>query len=409
MKREKLNNIFMAVAIVLIFAYIFYEVYSVSHIDIKTETAVVSTVYEKIDAKAIVIRDEKPINKVSGKITVPCFNDGDKVNVGGNIAMTFSSEKAATDYSKYAELQNKLAYYRNLESRTLGQAASVESIDSEINNNVNLYIRALNSSGQSAVSEAGDKLNDILVRRQIIIGRQVDLLSIIQQLTAEAEKYSSSSKPESYVTTDVSGVFSSYTDGFEGLLDYENAKELTAEQVENAITEAEENKKNTDYLGKLITSYQWYIECVLDSKDVKGLKNGGKVQIALKDSSDTVFTAEIVSGAETNLNQKKTLLIMKCSTMNSTLASLRCEDIELRIKSYEGIKVPTTALHVNENGEKGVYALVASQVHFRKAEVIYTADDYVMLKFDPKDSEGIRLHDKIVIQGKELREGKVYD
>ena len=176
MKREKLNNIFMAVAIVLIFAYIFYEVYSVSHIDIKTETAVVSTVYEKIDAKAIVRRDEKPINKVSGKITVPCFNDGDKVNVGGNIAMTFSSEKAATDYSKYAELQNQLAYYRNLESRTLGQAASVESIDSEINNNVNLYIRALNSSGQSAVSRRGISLTiSSFAARLLSAGRSICL------------------------------------------------------------------------------------------------------------------------------------------------------------------------------------------------------------------------------------------
>ena len=111
MDRDKLNNISIAIAIMLIFAYIAFEVYSVSHIEIKTQTALISTVYEKVDAKAVVLREERPIDKASGVITVPCFNDGDKVNVGGNIAMTFSSQDAATNYSKYAELQDKILEY----------------------------------------------------------------------------------------------------------------------------------------------------------------------------------------------------------------------------------------------------------------------------------------------------------
>jgi len=409
MNREKLSNLAMAVAILLIFGYIFFEVYSVSHIDVKTETAVLSTVYEKVDAKAIVIREEQVIGKSSGKITVPCLDDGDKINVGGNTAMVFSSQDAATNYSKYAEIQKQLSYYENLESQTLGQAASVESIDSEINSNVNLYIRAVANGNSDSISLMSDKLNDGLVRRQMIIGEKVDLRSIIQDLRIQAEKYASNSKPDSYIKTDVSGVFSSYTDGFEGLLDYTKAEELTAEQVENAIEMCETNKNSTDFLGKLVTSYKWYMECVVDADSVRDLSDGGRVKVAFKDSNDTVLNATIVSGADTNLGQKKTLLIMKCSDMDSNLASLRCEDIELRVKSYEGIMVPASALHVNENGEKGVYALIASQVHFRKAEVIYSNDDYVMLKFDPENENGIRLYDQIITQGKELKDGKVFD
>ncbi len=409
MNREKLSNLAMAVAILLIFGYIFFEVYSFSHIDVKTETAVLSTVYEKVDAKAIVIREEQVIGKSSGKITVPCLDDGDKINVGGNTAMVFFSQDAATNYSKYAEIQKQLSYYENLESQTLGQAASVESIDSEINSNVNLYIRAVANGNSDSISLKSDKLNDRLDRRQMIIGEKVDLRSIIQDLRIQAEKYASNSKPDSYIKTDVSGVFSSYTDGFEGLLDYTKAEELTAEQVENAIEMCETNKNSTDFLGKLVTSYKWYMECVVDADSVRDLSDGGRVKVAFKDSNDTVLNATIVSGADTNLGQKKTLLIMKCSDMDSNLASLRCEDIELRVKSYEGIMVPASALHVNENGEKGVYALIASQVHFRKAEVIYSNDDYVMLKFDPENENGIRLYDQIITQGKELKDGKVFD
>ena len=55
--------------------------------------------------------------------------------------------------------------------------------------------------------------------------------------------------------------------------------------------------------------------------------------------------------------------------MNSKLATLRKEEIEIRTGSLEGIKVPAEALHVN-NGKKGVYVLVSSQVKFRETEVI---------------------------------------
>ncbi len=409
MNRERLNNISIAIAIALIFAYIAFEVYSVSHIEVKTETALISTVYEKIDAKALVIRDEQPVNKASGGITVPCFNDGDKINVGGNVAMRFSNQEAATNYSKYAEIQQSLAYYENLESQTLGQVASVESIDSELESDINTYIRNIALRNTEGLSEAGEKVNDGLVRRQMIIGEKVDLLSIIQDLRQQAQQYASNAKPDSFITTDVSGVFSSYTDGYENVVPYDKVKELTLEQVQTTLDKIEKEKKTTDYLGKLVTSYEWYMACIIDANDAKTLKNGGRVQLSLKDSNDTVLTADVVSGADIPHGEKQSLLILRCNDMNSSLASLRSEDIELRIKSYEGIKVPLSAIHVNEKGEKGVYALVASQVYFRKAEVLYTTDEFAILEFDQGKADGIRLYDKIITQGKELKEGKVYD
>ncbi|MBR2100055.1 MAG: hypothetical protein IJ927_01840, partial [Eubacterium sp.] len=141
MKMKK-DTIAIIIAVVLVFAYIFYQCYSVLHITFETETALLSTVYEKIDTTALVVRDEHTISAEANKVTVPCLSDGDKINVGGNIAMTFSSNEAASNYSKYLDLQNDLKYYENLESQTVGQAASVESINSEIDENVNTFVRS---------------------------------------------------------------------------------------------------------------------------------------------------------------------------------------------------------------------------------------------------------------------------
>ena len=57
---------------------------------------------------------------------------------------------------------------------------------------------------------------------------------------------------------------------------------------------------------------------------------------------------------------------------------------------------------------KGVYVLIASQVKFREAEVIYNTDDYALVKYDTENEDAIHLYDKIITQGKDLENGKVY-
>jgi putative membrane fusion protein len=183
---------------------------------------------------------------------------------------------------------------------------------------------------------------------------------------------------------------------------------MTVDQIETAINTVTENgSEESDALGKLITSYVWYLGCVVDANEVASLKNGSKVNVALKDSDDTVLNCQIVSGAEVQPGAEKTALILQCSDMNAKIANLRCTDIEIRIKEYEGIKVPASAVHVKDD-KKGVYALVSSQVNFREAEVIYTYDDFVMLSFEEGNPNGIRLYDKIITQGKELEDGRVF-
>lgn len=407
MPRLKKDNIAIIVAALLIVAYIIFQFYSVSHIEIETQTATLSTVYEKIDATAIVVRDEHAIESKSSGVTVPCVNDGDKVKVGGNVAMNFASSNSAESYSKYAEIKRQLKYYENLEEMTVGQVASVEMLDGDIADRVDDYVRACENSAIESVPSKGSEVNDSILRRQMLIGENVDLVSIIQSLRQEADSIGTS-KPDSYIKTDVSGVFTSYSDGLEKAVDYSKAEELTIDDIKNISKEYDSKSADSEkYLGKLITSYKWYFMCVVGADEVKDLEDGDKVEIALKDSGDTVLKMQIVSGAQPQVGAKETALILKSSEMNSALATLRKENIEIRIRSKEGFKVPASALHV-ENGKKGVYALISSQIRFREAEVIYSDDDYVLLNFDPDNKDGIRLYDKIITQGKGLSDGRVY-
>lgn len=390
--------------VVLIVLFVVIQFYKVTHIELKTQTATVSTVYDKVSSEALFIRDESVVEKAATGVTVPCFEDGDKINVKGNVAMQFSSSKAAANYSKYTDLTNQIKYYQTLEAQTVGQSANLETINEDIEQKVINYADGL---CRNKIGDTAEDLDSVLVRRQLIIGEDVDLLSIIENLRDKRNSYSSFSKPDKYIKTDESGVFSSYTDGYENIIDFDKAEETSIDEFKSALSAVDKSQDVADNVGKLVTSYTWYVQTLVSTDTVKNLENGDYVNIVLKDDSSKEFKAEIVSGADVSLGQKETLLVLKLNEMDADIAKLRKAEIEIRRNEYEGIKIPSEALHVVD-GKKGVYVLIASQIKFREVNIIYSDDDYVLAEYDESNTNSIHLYDKIITQGKDLKDGKVY-
>lgn len=408
MKKQSYNvnksNVLIISVIVLIVLFVVIQFYKVTHIELKTQNATISTVYDKVSSEALFIRDESVVEKSPSGVTVACFQDGDKINVKGNVAMQFSSSKAAANYSKYAELTKQIKYYQTLEAQTVGQSADLETINEDIEQKVINYADGL---AKNRIGDTAEDLDSVLVRRQLIIGEDVNLLSIIENLRDQRNNYQSYSKPDRYIKTDKSGVFSSYTDGYENLIDYSKAEETTIDGFKSALKAVDKAQNVSNNIGKLVTSYTWYVQTLVSADTVKNLENGDYVNIVLKDDTSKSFKAEIVNGAEIALGQKETLLVLKLNEMDADIAKLRKAEIEIRRNTYEGIKVPSEALHVLD-GKKGVYVLIASQVKFREVNVIYSDDDYVLAEYDESNEKSIHLYDKIITQGKDLKDGKVY-
>ena len=408
MKKQSYNvnksNVLIISVIVLIVLFVVIQFYKVTHIELKTQTATISTVYDKVSSEALFIRDESVVEKSPSGVTIACFQDGDKINVKGNVAMQFSSSKAAANYSKYAELTKQIKYYQTLEAQTVGQSADLETINEDIEQKVINYADGL---AKNRIGDTAEDLDSVLVRRQLIIGEDVNLLSIIENLRDQRNNYQSYSKPDRYIKTDKSGVFSSYTDGYEILIDYSKAEETTIDGFKSALKAVDKAQNVSNNIGKLVTSYTWYVQTLVSADTVKNLENGDYVNIVLKDDTSKSFKAEIVNGAEIALGQKETLLVLKLNEMDADIAKLRKAEIEIRRNNYEGIKVPSEALHVLD-GKKGMYVLIASQVKFREVNVIYSDDDYVLAEYDESNEKSIHLYDKIITQGKDLKDGKVY-
>lgn len=401
------QDIAIVCILLLAAAYIAASLYSTLNVGLQTQTAQASTVYKTVDTTALVVRQEHIISSASG-VAVSDVEDCEKVVKGGRIALTFSDAQKAAAYSQYAELEEELQYYSDMESQAVGRASDVETLDSDIRQELGDYVCAASVGDTAALQEAMAQLNDSFTRRQILIGRDIDFSAVMRETEQQMQQLNiSANQPSGSITADSAGVYSSYTDSLEDAFDYESVESLNAETLEQWMKQAQGAKASEDSAGKLITDFEWYFCALVNCADLEGYENGDTID-AVVSGSENVYTCTIVSGAQAELGQEQTVLVLSCRDMNSETASMRLAGIELRVGEYSGIRMPASAVHVKD-GKQGVYALVSSVVKWREAQVLLTDGDQVVLAYDPASENGIKLYDQVIIRGKELRDGEVYN
>ena len=178
---QQKQNAAIIFVVLLIAVYIAVELYGAFNVSLQTQTALVSPVYETIDAKALVVRDEHVVAGKDGAVTLASVGDCEKVMLSGEIAKTFSSAEDASEYSQYLQLQDELEYYANMESQSIGMATDVESLDDTILQDVNEYVRAAARGNTKDVAEYASELNDRFTRRQILVGQDIDFSSVMNE------------------------------------------------------------------------------------------------------------------------------------------------------------------------------------------------------------------------------------
>ena len=83
---QQKQNTAIIFVVLLIAVYIAVELYGAFNVSLQTQTALVSTVYETIDAKALVVREEHVVPGKVGAVTLASVCDCEKVMLGGGIA-----------------------------------------------------------------------------------------------------------------------------------------------------------------------------------------------------------------------------------------------------------------------------------------------------------------------------------
>lgn len=405
---KKILKIICVCFALLVVCYTVYEIYDVNRAPVKTRTAYEQTVYDTVDMDIFVIRDEQYIESKASGTTVPLVSDGERVARNADIAAVFSSAQAASGYINLDEMKKELARYDSLSSQATFSGLKVGTLKTQIQSDMCSFLKKLYTGDTEEALNFADDFRDKATTLGIVTGTTIDIAQKRQTLSKKIAAAEASLAGMQTVSTgiDEAGFYMSSSDGYERTVEYASAKKLTPSEVQAAFNT---KPAATGGAGKLVKSYRWYAAAVVDAKSVADISVGDTVTLNLPECEQKNVSVKV--WAKNEDTKGKAALVFVCSNISEQLLALRIEKAELVMNSYTGFSVESKEIRVIEQGGNkinGVYILRGNIVNFRKVNIIYSGDGYVISGASTGDY--IQLYDEIIISGRDLHDGAViYD
>ena len=199
----------------------------------------------------------------------------------------------------------------------------------------------------------------------------------------------------STISAENSGYFVSFTDGFEDKLNFDSISTITPEEISNIIST--NYTKKTDCVGKIIDDYKWKIVGVVKAEN----NNIERKNVSIKINGIT-HTLPAYVESMTSCSEGTYKVVLSCNVLNYDLVQERVKEVEIIFNEFSGIKISRKAIRFRD-GIRGVYVSYGQKVVFKKVDVVFEGDDFVISK-NTQDSNYVMVHDKIVFE-----EGEYFD
>ena len=424
-----IKKIGLSLLSIAILAYVLFQAFrSSAQSEIKTETAMHGTMWYSVEVEGFAIRDEEVVIGEGGKLSF-AVEDGNRVSNGGVVATVFSSEEEAKKYSQLEILKAKIDALTSLDSMKETYQLSPQFYEEKIKAQILKLQNEYTENGFASFEELKQELLSFMNQKDAASGKTLDYEAEIADLQRQYDEISASlPSSNEKIYASCAGYFISGTDGYEEVVDFSQALNLTPSDIKNL--DSKRNLKSENAVGRISKEHSWYIAFNVSGNDIeefeKVYKQEDTVYIKFPYTSMEKVPAKV---AAVNVSGKDAAVVLECSYMNSFLSGIRKEKIEVQIYSYEGVMVSTDSLHFadvtetieDENGNEtvvvhenlqGVYIVDGAQLEFVQIIPKATIKGYVVCKNNLSDNDviytdrTIRLYDEVVISGKDLYDGK---
>ncbi len=360
--------------------------------DYEIETAVSYSAVDRVSFDGVFLRNEYVITSDNkGVISYP-FPDGSKFSKNSVVAYIYKNESDTDLEKKIEELEEELASLKRITGPGTVAAAKPEGISELIKQRYRDSVYYATKGDYSKLSDERQALSEYMNIMALITEKEDGFDAEITALETEIEMLRKKvNSPVSEIITDYSGYFVSGVDGYEDILTLDSYEKLSSEDIKKIISNSNTNSKSG--VGKIVDGYKWRLVGVIDNS-MKLYQKEMKVSLTFASCEDIV-SAKITDIIPTD-NPNESIVVLESEKLISGLVKHRVERVEMSAKSYEGIYVPRKAIRFNAQGEKGVYVKLGQGIVFKKVDVIYEGEDF-LLSSNTANAEYVLLYDDIIV------------
>ncbi|MCH3972179.1 MAG: secretion protein HlyD [Oscillospiraceae bacterium] len=414
MKQIKVQRVLSLLLAAAILVFIGYQVYRANFVHQKTETALYKTVSDTVTASGYAVRQESLLTNKNGGVLQYDITDGGKVNKGGTVAHAYKSVADAGVLQKKAKMTAEMQALQSFASQGSYADANAENVDSLLSEQLLRLIKDAND-GSADISDSRQRLLTLFNEKQLANGQVKDFSARIAALQKQIAALPAGTNGEELgtVTADSSGYFSSKADGYESAFSYQNVQELFPENLSDSIKPV---AVASNVVGRVCSQFNWYFACVVSPEDASKFKTDTTVTITFPFASSAQVKATVL-----RVNQKsktaKAAVILQCNSMDADLINIRHETAKITLNTYKGIQISQKSVHfekVNGKTVEGVFVMYGIVMKFKQIVPLYSDSNYVYCDPSPdltklSTKESLQLYDEVVIEGKDLYDGRIIE
>ncbi len=398
--------------IALISGLLFYVMYHLTNgfsAEMRTEVVRLYSEPITLSANGFIVREETVIANSAGGVASYRYENGTRVNKGTKIATVYGSSNDAAVVARAAQVDKTIDFLEELDYDKDLSVYDGIAATKEISALLASFSDSSARGNYGAAVANRDALLKAFIRRDGALGAgEAGVETQLSSLKAHrASLENSLSGVASVVTSTVSGYFYDYTDGGEGVFDYENIKKLVPSEYKVLAAKVSEN--GTNAVGKIVTQPKWYYVTEATRDECIALNKGKKYEVLFTASNirlDMTLESENIVGDEA-------VLVFSSFEMPKDFDFSRTQKALIVMDNISGYRVPSNALRVVD-GVVGVYIRVGNTVKFRVTDVIYEsgAYSYISTKTEGKtlyaldaDAENdvyckaLSLYDNVIVSG----------
>ena len=401
MRSTPIFKILSLAVLVAVVTLLGIEGYRYFHRSVSVSVAYTGQVTDSLSVTGWVVRQETPLPDTSGTL-LRQVQEGEKVHAGQTVAMAYASKSALEVVSRLEDTELKLQQLQFARSSFLDSDAALK-VDSDISDSIlRLHIATADGDYATATQEMSAMKTAVLKRSysyesleqidQAIAQTRSDISSLQNQLSGAAS-----------VKTAVAGIYSGSTDGSEEALTPDFLTDVTPARLDALSTGSAVKSA-----GKIITDNTWYFAANIPAQQARELQVGQEVTLRLSKGlqQDTPAYVQSISAEENG----QVAVVLSCTRYISQVTLLRHQQGEILLREYKGLRVPSAALRMDEEGSLQLFCRLGAYVCSKPVDLVYRGDGFCLVRSaqGAADERILRQGDLVISTARALTDGMIF-
>lgn len=400
---RKTSPLMKILPIAVLAAVLFYfavQLYNYLSDPVSTTLVTEGQAEDTIALNGWLLRDEEVLPAQSGTLSRE-RQEGDRVGVGQVLATVYADDGALQTVSQIETLELQLQQLQFALTSYLDPDAALK-LDTSITGDILTLRQTLTGGDYTAADSDIAQLKAAVLKRDHPYTSQEEIETEIKAVEGQISSLKASLSGAATVTAKAAGTYSAVCDGYETVLTTAFLEDVTPGKLARLQPAGTESS-----MGKLIYGDTWYYVVSLPEEQAAQLKALGTVTLRFAKGFDQNLRMQVANMSAAENGQAAVTLSCRKYLAQTTLLRHQAADVILR--TYEGLRVPSNALRVSEEGVTGVYCLDGVTAAFRPVTVLYQGQGYALVRpaDGAADTRTLRAGDEVIASAGALHDGKV--